>query len=244
MPLLEIRALKKTYGSGKLCVQALRGINLKVEQGKFLAIMGPSGSGKSTLLHMLGGVDRATSGQVLLEGADMNTLSDDQRTILRRQRIGFIFQSFNLLPTLTAEENVTLPLELGGTPTSTARARAEIVLAMVGMLRRRTHLPTMLSGGEQQRVAIARALAIEPALLLADEPTGNLDTVNGRQVTNLLRQLVDQQRQTIVMVTHDPNVAAHADRLVCLRDGLIASDNEQTPVSHADEPVAAKIGET
>ena len=122
MPLIEIRALKKTYGSSELCVQALRGIDLKVEQGEFLAIMGPSGSGKSTMLHMLGGVDRATSGQVLLEGADMNTLSDDQRTILRRQRIGFIFQSFNLLPTLTAEENVTLPLELGGTPTSKARA--------------------------------------------------------------------------------------------------------------------------
>jgi len=244
MPLLEIRAVKKTYGSGELCVQALRGIDLKVEQGEFLAIMGPSGSGKSTLLHMLGGVDRATGGQVLLEGADMNTLSDDRRTILRRQRIGFIFQSFNLLPTLTAEENVTLPLELGGTPTSKARARAEVVLGMVGMLRRRTHLPTMLSGGEQQRVAIARALAIEPALLLADEPTGNLDTANGRQVTNLLRQLVNQQRQTIVMVTHDPNVAAHADRLVCLRDGLIASDNEQTPAPHADEPVAVKVGET
>ena len=232
MPLLETRALKKTYGSGELCVEALRGIDLKVEHGEFLAIMGPSGSGKSTLLHLLGGVDRPASGQVLLEGADLTALGDDQRTILRRQRIGFIFQSFNLLPTLSAEENVALPLELGGTPTPTARARAEVVLEMVGMLPRRTHLPSKLSGGEQQRVAIARALAIEPALLLADEPTGNLDTANGRQVTTLLRRLVDEQRQTIVMVTHDPNVAAHADRLVCLRDGLIESDNEQTPVPH------------
>ncbi|MGO9110303.1 MAG: ABC transporter ATP-binding protein [Thermoguttaceae bacterium] len=240
MPLLETRALKKTYGSGELCVEALRGIDLKVEHGEFLAIMGPSGSGKSTLLYMLGGVDCATSGQVLLEGSDLTVMSDDQRTILRRQRIGFIFQSFNLLPTLSAEENVALPLELGGTPTGEAQSRATVVLEMVGMLRRRRHLPSMLSGGEQQRVAIARALAIEPALLLADEPTGNLDTANGRQVTTLLRQLVDEQRQTIVMVTHDPNVAAHADRLICLRDGLIASDNEQTPVPHTHELVAAK----
>ncbi len=230
MPLLETRALRKTYGSGDLCVEALRGIDLKVEQGEFLAIMGPSGSGKSTLLHLLGGVDRPTGGQVLLEGGDLTALSDDERTILRRRRIGFIFQSFNLLPTLSAEENVSLPLELGGTPTPAARARAEAVLDMVGMLPRRTHLPSKLSGGEQQRVAIARALAIEPALLLADEPTGNLDTSNGRQVTSLLRRLVTERRQTIVMVTHDPNVAAHADRLVCLRDGLMESDNEQTPL--------------
>ena len=231
MPLLETLALKKTYGSGDLRVEALRGIDLKVEAGEFLAIMGPSGSGKSTLLHLLGGVDRPVSGQVLLEGADLAALSDDERTILRRRRIGFIFQSFNLLPTLSAEENVALPLELGGTPTPKARVRAEAVLDMVGMLPRRTHLPNMLSGGEQQRVAIARALAIEPALLLADEPTGNLDTANGRQVTALLRQLVNQRRQTIVMVTHDPQVAAHADRLVCLRDGLIESDNQQTPAA-------------
>ncbi|MGA2256770.1 MAG: ABC transporter ATP-binding protein [Thermoguttaceae bacterium] len=240
MPLLETRALKKTYGSGDLCVEALRGIDLKVGEGEFLAIMGPSGSGKSTLLHLLGGVDRPSSGQVLLEGTDLTVLGDDERTILRRQRIGFIFQSFNLLPTLSAEENVSLPLELGGTPTPRARTRAEVVLKMVGMLPRRTHLPSKLSGGEQQRVAIARALAIEPALLLADEPTGNLDTANGTQVTTLLRQLVNERRQTIVMVTHDQNVAAYADRLVCLRDGLIESDNEQTPLPYKNEHVAAK----
>ncbi len=236
MSLLEIRVLKKTYGSGELCVEALRGIDLTVEQGEFLAIMGPSGSGKSTLLHMLGGVDRATSGQVLLEGADLSVLSDDQRTILRRQRIGFVFQSFNLLPTLSAEENVSLPLELGGVSTPKAQARAATVLELVGMLHRRRHLPSMLSGGELQRVAIARALAIEPVLLLADEPTGNLDTANGRQVTMLLRRLVIEQRQTIVMVTHDPYVAAQADRLICLRDGLIASDNEQNPVPPIEQP--------
>jgi putative ABC transport system ATP-binding protein len=243
MHLFEVRVLKKSYRSGELRVEALRGIDLTVEQGEFLAIMGPSGSGKSTLLHMLGGVDRATSGQVLLEGSDLAAMSDDGRTILRRQRIGFVFQSFNLLPALSAEENVALPLELGGAPTAKAQARAAIVLEMVGMLRRRRHLPSMLSGGEQQRVAIARALAIEPALLLADEPTGNLDTFNGRQVTTLLRQLVDEQRQTIVMVTHDPNIAAHADRLICLRDGLIASDNKQIPIPHRHELVAAKNGQ-
>jgi putative ABC transport system ATP-binding protein len=244
MYLLETRDLKKTYGGGETCVAALRGIDLKVEPGEFLAIMGPSGSGKSTLLHMLGGVDRTTSGQVLLEGADLTLMSDDQRTILRRQRIGFIFQSFNLLPTLSAEENVALPLELGGTPTSTSQARAAIVLERVGMLRRRRHLPSMLSGGEQQRVAIARALAIEPALLLADEPTGNLDTANGRQVTTLLRQLVDEQRQTIVMVTHDLNVAKHADRLICLRDGLVESDKPMTPFALTRELAGAGNGQT
>ncbi len=240
MSLLETQALKKTYGSGQMCVEALRGIDLKVERGEFLAIMGPSGSGKSTLLHLLGGVDRPASGQILLEGADLAVLGDDERTILRRQRIGFIFQAFNLLPTLSAEENVALPLELGGTALAAARARAEVVLDLVGMLPRRTHLPSQLSGGEQQRVAIARALVIEPALLLADEPTGNLDTANGAQVTTLLRRLVDERRQTIVMVTHDPHVAAHADRLVRLRDGLVESDNGQTPLTHADGYAAAK----
>ncbi len=235
MALLQTQNLKKTYGEGELCVDALRGVDLKVDAGEFVAIMGPSGSGKSTLLHLLGGVDRPTSGQVLLEDTDLAAMSDDARTILRRRRIGFIFQSFNLLPTLTAEENVTLPLELGGEAAAKARVRAEVVLELVGMLPRRGHLPGMLSGGEQQRVAIARALAIEPALLLADEPTGNLDSAYGRQVTALLRDLVDRQRQTIVMVTHDHDVAAHADRLVCLHDGLIESDKRQTPARPKSE---------
>jgi putative ABC transport system ATP-binding protein len=229
MVVLEARALTKTYGGGELRVEALRGVDLKVEQGEFLAIMGPSGSGKSTMLHLLGGVDTPTSGQVLLEGVDLASLSDDQRTIIRRKRIGFIFQSFNLLPTLSAEENVSLPLELDGVPSAVARQRAVAALDLVGMSHRRTHLPSTLSGGEQQRSAVARALVIEPALLLADEPTGNLDSANGRQVTALLRRLADERHQTIVMVTHDRNVAAHADRLMCLRDGLVESDNEQTP---------------
>ena len=231
MAVLETRGLTKTYGSGELRVEALRGVDLTIELGEFLAIMGPSGSGKSTLLHLLGGVDAPSSGQVLLEGVDLASLSDDRRTIMRRQRIGFVFQTFNLLPTLSAQRNVSLPLELDATPTEEARQRAQACLELVGMHHRGSHLPGALSGGEQQRVAIARALVIKPALLLADEPTGNLDSGNGRQVTALLRKLVDEHQQTIVMVTHDRGVAAHVDRLVHLRDGLIESDQEQTPVT-------------
>ena len=164
------------------------------------------------MLHILGGVEVPTSGQVLLEGVDLALLNDDERTILRRERMGFIFQSFNLLPAFTAEENVSLPMELAGIPSGEARRRAFDMLKMVGMSHRRHHIPSTMSGGEQQRVAIARALVMEPALLLADEPTGNLDSVNGRQVTALLRRLATEHRQTIVMVTHDSEVAKQADR--------------------------------
>lgn len=221
MYVIETRDLKKTYGSGPVAVPALRGVNFQVAPGEFVAIMGPSGSGKSTLLHIVGGVEVPTGGRVLIEGKDLAGMTDDQRTLLRRHRLGFIFQSFNLLPSFTAEENVALPLQLAGVPARTAAARAAEYLDMVGMSTRRGHLPSALSGGEQQRVAIARALVAEPAVLLADEPTGNLDTANGRQVTRLLRQLVDEHRQTIVMVTHDAEVASQADRIVRLRDGLV-----------------------
>ena len=227
MYVLETRGLKKNYGAeGEVCVHALRGVDLQVRKGELLAIMGPSGSGKSTLLHILGGVETPSSGQVLLEGVDLATLDDDQRTIIRRERMGFIFQSFNLLPAFTAEENVALPLELGGTPASEARRRAVDTLKLVGMSHRRNHIPSTMSGGEQQRAAIARALVMRPALLLADEPTGNLDSANGRQVTALLRRLATREEQTIVMVTHDANVAAQADRLVRLRDGLEETDGQ------------------
>lgn len=221
MHVLEARGLKKVYGEGEARVDALRGVDLAVAPGEMVAIMGPSGSGKSTLLALLGGVEVPTEGHVLLEGVDLASLSDDERTLLRRRRIGFVFQSFNLLPILTALENVALPLELDGVSSAEARARALDMLALVGMESRHHHLPSHLSGGEQQRVAVARALVIQPAILLADEPTGNLDSVNGQRLTALLRRLVDEHRQTIVMVTHDLEVASHADRIIHIRDGQV-----------------------
>jgi putative ABC transport system ATP-binding protein len=224
MLILETRGLKKRFGEGEAAVEAVKGIDLQVHPGEFVAIMGRSGSGKSTLLTLLGGVDVPTSGQVLIEGRDLATMTDDERTLMRRRRIGFIFQAFNLLPILTAEENVALPLELDGLASSIAHERAYKALDKVGMLARRDHVPSKLSGGEQQRVAIARALAIEPAMLLADEPTGNLDSANSQRITKLLRELVDRQKQTIVMVTHDPTVAQLADRIIHVVDGLVQQD--------------------
>lgn len=224
MYIIEAEGLSKTYGDGEIRVEALQNVNFKVERGTFVAVVGPSGSGKTTLLHVLGGIEQPTSGRVLLEDRDISLMSDDDRTRLRRQQIGFIFQAFNLMPTLTAEENVLLPLELGGALTPDLHRRAAEKLEMVGMLQRRKHVPGKLSGGELQRVAIARALVIEPAFLLADEPTGNLDSANGRQVIALLRELVNRNGQTIVMVTHDKEVAEQADRIVRLRDGRVESE--------------------
>ena len=237
MSILETQGLKKQFGEGEAAVEAVKGINLKVQPGEFVAIMGRSGSGKSTLLAMLGGVDVPTAGKVLIEGKNMADMSDDDRTLMRRRRIGFIFQSFNLLPILTAEENVSLPLELDGVSHLEAQTRALTALELVGMTARRGHVPSKMSGGEQQRVAIARALAIEPALLLADEPTGNLDSANSQRITELLRHLVDANKQTIVMVTHDPTVAALADRIVHVVDGLI--DHEEIPAPERREAALA-----
>lgn len=235
MDVIETRGLTKQFGSGEVLVQALRGIDLKIGSGELVAIMGPSGSGKSTLLAILGGVDVPTSGQVLLEGVDLSELSDDERTLMRRRRIGFVFQSFNLLPTLTAEENVSLPMELDGIGAREASERALRALDLVEMSNRRSHIPSKLSGGEQQRVAIARALAIEPALVLADEPTGNLDTRQTGRVTELLQKLVESEGHTIVMVTHDDEVGASAQRLITLRDGMIEGDvcKNETPTDCA-----------
>src|SRR5688572_26472816 len=229
---LETRQVRKQFGEGEAAVEALRGVDIGVAAGEMLAIMGRSGSGKSTLLTLLGGVDVPTSGQVLLEDKDLALMTDDQRTLIRRRRIGFVFQAFNLLPILTAEENVSLPLELDGVPTAKARERAAKTLELVGLTSRRTHLPGKLSGGEQQRVAIARALVIEPAILLADEPTGNLDSANGKRITAVLRELVDQHGQTIIMVTHDPAVAEQADRVIHLSDGRVEREetNRVSPI--------------
>ncbi|QDU31854.1 Macrolide export ATP-binding/permease protein MacB [Anatilimnocola aggregata] len=236
MAVLETRQVTKVYGEGDAKVEALRGVDLQVAEGEMLAIMGRSGSGKSTLLTLLGGVDVPTGGQVLLEGKDLSAMTDDQRTLIRRQRIGFVFQAFNLLPIFTAEENVSLPLELDGMPAAKARAKAAEKLELVGMGKRRDHIPGKLSGGEQQRVAIARALAIEPAILLADEPTGNLDSANGEKVTAMLRRLVEEHHQTIVIVTHDPLVAAQADRVIYLADGLVDREEINRPKQPAALP--------
>jgi putative ABC transport system ATP-binding protein len=220
---IDARHLTKIYDA-EVEVAALRGVHLAVEQATFVAIMGPSGSGKSTLLNILGALETPTEGELYLEGTNVGVLSDEKRTLLRRRRIGFIFQQFNLLPIYTALENVALPLRLEGCSSSKADHRAAEMLEMVGMAERSGHLPSQMSGGEQQRVAIARALVAHPAIILADEPTGNLDSANGERVINLLRDLVDEHGQTVVLVTHDSQVAARADRVVYVRDGQIVDD--------------------
>jgi putative ABC transport system ATP-binding protein len=221
---VEAIDVQKTYAQGEVTVHAVRGIDLVVRKGELLSIIGPSGSGKSTLLTILGAIETPTSGRILLEGVNYASLSDDERTLLRRRRIGFIFQAFNLIPTLTALENVALPLELDGIHENEARARAAEILTQVDLSDRLAHLPSAMSGGQQQRVAVARALVIRPALVLADEPTGNLDSIASEQVMTLLRELVDKQNQTVVMVTHDLDIAALADRVVRMRDGHIVND--------------------
>jgi putative ABC transport system ATP-binding protein len=214
----------KTYTQGGALVRALAGVSLTVGPGEFVAVTGPSGSGKSTLLHMIGGLDRPEGGEVWVDGQRLADLDDDAVTLLRRRKIGFIFQFFNLLPTLTAEENVALPLLLDRTPRRQAEEQAGRMLDRVGLLARRRHRPHELSGGEMQRVAIARALVIEPVVLLADEPTGNLDSTTGAQVLALLAETVSDLGQTIVMVTHDPKAATRSSRVVELRDGAVVRD--------------------
>jgi putative ABC transport system ATP-binding protein len=232
--------VSKTYCDGAVCINAVRGIDLAITRGEFLAIVGPSGSGKSTLLSLLGAIDTPTSGRVLIEGTDLSSLNDDRRTLLRRRRLGFIFQAFNLLPTLTALENVALPLELDGTSTPDARTQARTALESVAIGHRLDHLPSMLSGGEQQRVAVARALVIQPAVLLADEPTGNLDSQSGQQIVALFRHLVESMRQTVVIVTHDMQVAMQANRIVRLRDGRV--ECEERPAAKFRRQLNASAG--
>jgi putative ABC transport system ATP-binding protein len=221
---VEVRGLTKTFGTGPARVEALRGIDLQVARGEFVAVMGPSGSGKSTLLHLIGGLDAPTGGSVCIGGEELAALDDDRLTLLRRRRIGFIFQAFNLLDVLSAEENVALPLVIDGVVEAEAQRRAVQALDLVDLAPRKNHLPGQLSGGEQQRVAIARALVTAPLLLLADEPTGNLDSANSDQVMHLLRKLVDERGQTILMVTHNARHAAMADRLFRLCDGCVLEE--------------------
>jgi putative ABC transport system ATP-binding protein len=213
--------LSRRFEMGDAHVDALRGVDLSIARGEFVALVGPSGSGKSTVLNLIGGLDRPTSGQVWINGTELS--ESDERTLTRhrRQHVGFVFQSFNLLPRLTAEENVALPLMFGDVPEKERRERARALLERVGLGQRLAHRPTELSGGEQQRVAIARALVGQPALLLADEPTGNLDTTTGAEIMALLKELNQEGGLTLVVVTHDPEVAAFADRVVTLRDGRV-----------------------
>ncbi|HTN74134.1 MAG TPA: ABC transporter ATP-binding protein [Pirellulaceae bacterium] len=229
MPVLEARHLSKTFGQGPTQVSVLRGVDVVVNAGEFLAIMGPSGCGKSTLLHLLGGIEPPSQGQVLLQGEDFGALDDTQRSIIRRRRIGFVFQKINLLPTLSAIENVALPLMIDAVPRADALRQALVALEQVGIAQRAKHFPSEMSGGEQQRVAIARALVIKPAVILADEPTGALDSASGLHVVKLLRQCVEYG-QTVVMVTHDHGIARQADRVVTMRDGLVV---EGQPVGAA-----------
>jgi putative ABC transport system ATP-binding protein len=214
----------KRYRHGSVEVAALRGVSLEIAPGEFLAVMGPSGSGKSTLLHLLGGLDAPDAGRVVVAGRALGTMSDDEMTMFRRRHIGIVFQFFNLLPALTAEENVALPLMLDGTPRRAAHARAADALAQVGLRQRRCHTPDELSGGELQRVAIARALVTEPLLILADEPTGNLDSRAGGEVLRALRCAADTLRRAVVLVTHDPGAGNYTDRVVKLLDGAIEDD--------------------
>jgi putative ABC transport system ATP-binding protein len=225
-PAVEVRGLTKRFGEGQAQVQALRGVDLDVPEGEMLAIMGPSGSGKSTLLHILGALDAPTNGTVALAGQHLDGLDEAGLTRLRRDHIGFVFQFFNLLPSLTAAENVLLPALIARRRDDALEQRALALLDQVGIADRATHLPSELSGGQQQRVSIARSLLLEPELLLADEPTGNLDTRSGREILQILRRLSDSDGHTIVMVTHDPSAAAVADRVVFLRDGVIAGEVE------------------
>jgi putative ABC transport system ATP-binding protein len=215
-------AVTKRYGQGEAAVDALAGVSTGFEQGRFTAIMGPSGSGKSTLMHILAGLDEPTSGTVTLDGEEITGLDDKDLTRLRRDKLGFVFQFFNLLPVLTAEENLVLPLSIAGRKPD--REWLDQLVATVGLEDRRTHRPAELSGGQQQRVAVARALVSKPAVVFADEPTGNLDSKASQEVLKLLRQAVDSFDQTVIMVTHDPAAAAHADRLITLRDGKIVHD--------------------
>jgi putative ABC transport system ATP-binding protein len=228
-PAIVARRLTKRIDTATHTVEILKGIDFEVDRGQFVAIMGASGSGKSTLLGLLAGLDAPTSGQILLDGADITGLEEDELAILRGRTVGFVFQSYQLIPTLTAEENVLLPLDLAGDRQADGRARE--LLDRVGLLDRRDHYPVQLSGGEQQRVALARAFVMRPPILMADEPTGNLDSKNGRLVLDLLLQLNHREKTTLLLVTHDRELASFADRTITLRDGAIVADELRIGVS-------------
>jgi putative ABC transport system ATP-binding protein len=221
MAILKTQQVSKRYQMGEVTVNALESVDFSVEEGEFVAIMGPSGSGKSTLLHLLGGLDGPSDGEITLAGKPLSRLNDREITLIRRRNVGFIFQFFNLLPTLTAEENMALPLLIDGQTTTQHQDKIDRLLELVGLSERRHHKPDQLSGGQQQRVAIARAFVTDPAIVLADEPTGNLDSKTGEEILTLLRRSCDELGQTIVVVTHDARAASFADRVVFLMDGQV-----------------------
>jgi putative ABC transport system ATP-binding protein len=224
MPILQIQDLKKYYGKGEHVVKALDGISLTVEKGEFVAIVGTSGSGKSTLLHMLGGLDRATEGKVYVDGNDIFAMNDDKLTIFRRRSVGFVFQSYNLIPILNVYENIVLPIELDGARVD--KGYVNQIIETLGLKEKVNNLPANLSGGQQQRVAIARALATKPSIILADEPTGNLDSKTSQEVLILMKQMSQKFNQTIVMITHNEGIAQNADRVIRLEDGQMVSHSE------------------
>jgi len=229
MSMVVVRDLQKVFRQGDSEVQALAGVSLDVAAGEFLSIMGPSGSGKSTLLHLIGGLDQASAGEIRIDGRVLSRMTDDEITVFRRRKIGIVFQFFNLLPAHSAEENVALPLLLDRRRPRDVRPRVEAALAQVGLLHRRRHRPDELSGGEMQRVAIARALVIDPAVILADEPTGNLDTRTGEEILGLLREANQARRATILLVTHEARAAACGSRIVTLKDGVVVSETTTSP---------------
>lgn len=222
---IETKDLKKIYTMGTVEVRALDGVSFSIDRGDVVAIMGPSGSGKSTLMNLLGCLDRPTSGNYLLDGEEVHTLDDDQLASIRNRKVGFVFQSFNLLPRATALSNVELPMRYAGIEKKVRLERSGSALESVGLGDRIHHKPTELSGGQQQRVAVARALVNDPAILMADEPTGNLDSKSGKEIMELLKDLNQQRGTTLIIVTHDPMIAAQANRIIRLRDGLIEEDN-------------------
>jgi putative ABC transport system ATP-binding protein len=240
---LQTTGLRKQYQMGEVAVDALRGVDFVVRQGEFVAIMGPSGAGKSTLLHLMGGLDTPSDGDVLLGGKRLAHLSDDEVTIVRRRQVGFIFQFFNLLPTLTAAENVALPLLIDGKRSEAYAGRVDELLDLVGLGERRDHRPDQLSGGEQQRVAIARAFVNDPKIVLADEPTGNLDSKSGTVVLELLRRACKELDATVVMVTHDPRAASYADRVVFLRDGRVVRELAPSDEGHSPQEIMDVMAE-
>lgn len=222
MKILDVKNLSKIYGKGDTMVKALDNVSFSVEQGEFVAIIGPSGSGKSTLLHILGGVDTPTSGSVVINDTDISTLDETALAIFRRRQIGLVYQFYNLIPILTVEENLTLPLLLDGRKPD--KKQISSLIERLGLSRRLTHLPNQLSGGQQQRVSIGRALVNNPALMLADEPTGNLDSENSREIISLLRHFNKELNQTVIIITHDEKIALSADRIISIEDGKITRD--------------------